>query len=251
MHLAVRLALFLFAVTAVAAAADSSAGLPKKSPFELRGGSAAPVAAANESFEFAGVSSMGKKTDLIIYDKTAKKSHWIAPGETKEGIAVINYDAAREEAVVKVNGVQKTLALRKAGGPVGTARTAANPSAGFNTPVPTVLPAPASANPPVPNAAGTAAVPTTGGNTSSPTTSPPPPAPGSPAEVQARQETEARMLVSDLLEIGMAQRRAYEEAQRKASGGASAQNTALPEPQAVQAQGQPQPGQPQPVQPAR
>jgi hypothetical protein len=47
----------------------------------------------------------------------------------------------------------------------------------------------------------------------------PAPAPSGPMtpEVQARQETEARMLVSDLLEIGMAQRRAYEEAQRKSS----------------------------------
>jgi hypothetical protein len=251
MHPAVRLALLPFTVTAVAFAADSSAGLPKKSPFELRGGAAAPVSASGETFEFAGVSSIGKKTDLIIYDKTAKKSHWIAPGETKEGIAVINYDAAREEAVVKVNGVQKTLALRKGGGPVGTARTAANPSGGFTTPLPAVLPAPASANLPVPNAAVTAAAPVTSGNTSSPTASAPPPPPGSAAEVQARQETEARMLVSDLLEIGMAQRRAYEEAQRKASGGAPAQSSGLPEPQAVQAQGQAQPGQPPPAQPGR
>jgi hypothetical protein len=32
----------------------------------------------------------------------------------------------------------------------------------------------------------------------------------------AKQEREARMLVSDLLEIGMQQRKAYEEAQKKA-----------------------------------
>jgi ABC-type phosphate transport system permease subunit len=40
----------------------------------------------------------------------------------------------------------------------------------------------------------------------------PPPAPGSIAQ----QEVEARMLVSDLLEIGIQQRKAYEEAQKKA-----------------------------------
>ncbi|PTY05623.1 hypothetical protein DB347_14735 [Opitutaceae bacterium EW11] len=34
---------------------------------------------------------------------------------------------------------------------------------------------------------------------------------------QAEQEREARMLVSDLMEIGMQQRKAYEEAQRKAA----------------------------------
>ena len=32
-----------------------------------------------------------------------------------------------------------------------------------------------------------------------------------------KQERDARMLVSDLLEIGMAQRKAYEEAQKKAA----------------------------------
>lgn len=55
-----------------------------------------------------------------------------------------------------------------------------------------------------------------------------PAAPGGPATVstlpalakpgsQAEQEREARMLVSDLMEIGMQQRKAYEEAQRKAA----------------------------------
>ena len=39
----------------------------------------------------------------------------------------------------------------------------------------------------------------------------------SAAELQTHQETEARMLVSDLLEIGMVQRRAYEAAQSKAA----------------------------------
>jgi hypothetical protein len=40
--------------------------------------------------------------------------------------------------------------------------------------------------------------------------------PPTPAAI-AHQEQEARMLVSDLLEIGMAQRKAYEEAQKKAA----------------------------------
>jgi hypothetical protein len=38
----------------------------------------------------------------------------------------------------------------------------------------------------------------------------------------ARQEEEARMLVSDLLEIGMAQRKAYEEKQRQAGNPSAA-----------------------------
>ena len=44
--------------------------------------------------------------------------------------------------------------------------------------------------------------------------------PVSPAEqAVAKQEAEARNLVSDLLEIGMAQRKAYEEAQRRQQQG--------------------------------
>src|SRR5262245_43729990 len=102
MRAATRIVLLpLFSATALISA-ETTAGLPKNSPFELRGGPSAP-AAANETLEFAGVSLIGKKTDLIIYDKTAKKSHWIAKGETKEGISVLNYDERREEAVVRVN----------------------------------------------------------------------------------------------------------------------------------------------------
>lgn len=47
---------------------------------------------------------------------------------------------------------------------------------------------------------------------------------GGPAPIltQAEQEREARMLVSDLLEIGLQQRKAYEEAQRKAAAAKAA-----------------------------
>lgn len=215
MHLPVRLAFLPLAIAVAIAAEEKSGGLPKRSPFDLRNGSAAPTAAASETIEFAGVSSIGKKTDLIFYDKTAKKSHWIPPGETKEGISVISYDERRDEAVVKVNGVQKTLALRKAAPTTGVARGVAPVPTGFNTPLPPPLTAPVPAQVPVPGTLVTSATPTT----QDPAATPPAPPPGSPAEVQKKQETEARMLVSDLLEIGMAQRKAYEEAQRKAAEG--------------------------------
>lgn len=226
-----------FPLLLAAATAAETTGLPKNSPFQLRGGPAAPAAAANETLELAGVSSIvGKKPDLILYDKTAKKSHWIAEGETKEGIAVINYDERREEAVVKVNGVQKTLALRKTAGPVGVRPVATLP-AGFNTPLPAPLPAPMSA----PQSAADGFAPSTASSTDGPrSAAPAPAAPGSPAEIQTRQETEARMLVSDLLEIGMAQRRAYEEAQRKAAGGITPQPATSETPQVVPAQPAPQ-----------
>lgn len=216
MHLNVRIALLPLAVAVAIAAEENGGGLPKRSPFDLRNGPAAPTAAATETIEFAGVSSIGKKTDLIFYDKTAKKSHWIAPGETKEGIAVISYDERRDEAVVKINGVQKTLALRKVAATTGVARGVPPVPTGFSTPLPAPLPAPVPAQVPV----ASTLVASANANAQDPAAAQPAPPPGSPAEVQKKQETEARMLVSDLLEIGMAQRRAYEEAQRKAAEGA-------------------------------
>ena len=226
-----RITLVPLFLAAAALAAETGISLPKKSPFELRDGSAAPVATASETIEFAGVSSIGKKTDLIFYDKTSKKSHWIGMGETKEGIAVLNYDDRREEAVVKINGVQKTLALRKGAGPIGSPRPVATLPSGFNTPSPVPLPADASgsAQYSMPNAVMPS---TETGSDPAPAADqaavPAAPAPGSPAEIQARQETEARMLVSDLLEIGMAQRRAYEAAQRKAAAGDAPNSEAAP-----------------------
>src|SRR5688500_14872751 len=212
MYSTARIALVPLFLAVVVSAADPAGGLPKRSPFELRGAPATPTAATNETIEFAGVSSIvGKKTDLIFYDKTAKKSHWIAQGETKEGISVVNYDERREEVVVKVNGATKTLALRKQAAASGAGRTAATVPTVFNTP----LPAPAGFNvaatgpvaqTPAANAPTVPMAPPIPVNAAEqPAT--PPPAPGSPAEIQSRQETEARMLVSDLLEIGMAQRR--------------------------------------------
>lgn len=233
-----RIALFPLLVAAAIAAEEKGSGLAKETPFKLRGGPSASTAAVNETIEFAGVSSVGKRTDLIFYDKTAKKSHWIAQGETKEGISVLNYDDRRDEAVVKINGVQKTLALRKVASPAGVARGVPTLPGGFNTPLPAALPAPVSAQLPVPTA-------TVVSNNADPTANQPAPAPGSPAEVQKKQETEARMLVSDLLEIGMAQRRAYEEAQRKAAEG-NTQTTTTPA-----ATDRTQPAVTQPNQPVR
>jgi hypothetical protein len=239
MHRLAQLAVVPLLLAGAASAAETAVpAMPKKSPFELRGANAPQGPAANETIEFAGVSSIGKKTDLIFYDKSSKKSHWIAQGETKEGISVVSYDERRDSVVVKINGVEKTLALRKGAGPVNTPRPVTPLPGGFNTPLPPAMPAPVSANLPVPTGPNPNPVPPAAG-TETTAQATPPPAPGSPAEVQKRQETEARMLVSDLLEIGMAQRKAYEEAQRRAAEGTpQAPQNATPDPN-------------QPAQPAR
>lgn len=192
-------------------------------------GSAAPTAAASETLEFSGVSSIGKRTDLIFHDKAAKKSHWVGIGETKEGISVVSYDTRREQAVIKLNGVEKILTLRKVSGPKGTGAPGAPgvpagpalPPTAPNQPAPATLVFAPPAPPPTAPAAGTDA--------SGATPAAPPPTPGPPPTVLQKQETEARMLVSDLLEIGMAQRKAYEEAQRKAADGTAPPTPPTPE----------------------
>lgn len=213
-----RAILLPFALAATVWAQEKPLGLPKDSPFTDRRKPAAQVAAASETIEFAGVSAMGKRTDLIIHDKSTKKSHWIAEGETKEGISVLKYDARREQVVVKVNGTEKILQLRKGSGPLNSAHAVAPVPVGFNVP-----PAPGAIvqkiQPPPPGSSAPASAEVAATPAMQPVAKPE--APATP-EVQQKQETEARMLVSDLLEIGMAQRKAYEDAQRRAATGESA-----------------------------
>jgi hypothetical protein len=198
-------------------------GLPKESPFAPSSGARA-VAVPDETIEFAGISSIGTKTDLIFYDKVAKKSRWIALGETMDGISAHAYDEQHEQAVVTINGTRKILPLRKPRLPKGgtSPAQAMHPTLAVAAPPP-VLTLPAGTEPPP---AGTQAAPTIPSTAEPALTlvpdaatagTPPMPADSTPAG-QARAEVEARMLVSDLLEIGIAQRRAYEEAQRKAAG---------------------------------
>lgn len=217
-----RAACFLLVIPAGLVAQTS---LPKQSPFSPSGAAGANQVAANETLEFAGVSSVGKKTDVIIFDKATKRKHWIPIGETIEGISVVRYDASRDLAIVKVNGAEKVLPLRKATRSAPGPAPVAPVQMGFNVPPPATTPAPAAtqvAAPPPTQVAMAEPVPAT-----QPAPVAPTPAPQTP-EAHAKAETEARMLVSDLLEIGMAQRKAYEEAQRKAAAGATAGQPAQP-----------------------
>lgn len=195
------LAPFTFAVVALTSLAHAG---PGDSPFLPPAGAAA--AAANspaENLEFAGWNSVGGKTYISIYDKQAKKSRWILVGGTEGGLSVLAYDPRREQVVIKSGDIQKTLTLRKSNGAgTGPAPVALLPAAsGFAAPASPVV---NNFQPPPPPSSAAL----------EPTAKPP--ADPKPQTV-ARQEEEARMLVSDLLEIGMAQRKAYEEAQKKAS----------------------------------
>lgn len=199
---------------AMCAGASGQGALPKDSPFASQSAPGAPGSAPAETLEFAGVSTMGKKTDLVFHDKTTKKNHWVPVGETADGISVVSYDPEREQAVVKIGGTQKVLALRKA------APRSAPAAATMPASVPLNGAPPVSAPPlPLPGQPQMAIAPGTPPSAAPVPPAPAPAAPAQPLDAQAKQEQEARMLVSDLLEIGMAQRKAYEEAQRKAAEG--------------------------------
>lgn len=235
-------------VLAVACAVDIAAqnSLTKETPFVSASGPI--VEAPAESIEFAGVTKVGKKTELIFVDKAAKKNRWVPLGETVDGISALNYDERLDQAVVKINGVQKTLALRKGSGPSNAPAAVAPMPAGFNTPLPAVMPAVTSLGPPT-NIQPAVLQPATGQLTPAPAVPAAPVPPGQ--ETQVKQETEARMLVSDLLEIGMAQRKAYEEAQKKAQGGEpAAPATGAPGTPPLAVPAQPAPGA-QPPAPGR
>ena len=194
-------------------AADET--LPKGSPFLPTGSAAAAAIAPGEMIEFAAVRTIGSHTEIDLYDTQGKKNHWIAVGATAEGMTVVSYDAPRDQVVAKIGGMEKLLPLRKtrgtANGPAPIVTS--SPAMSFATPPPSMAPTPM-VNPPTstnsspvaensPAAVGAPAPPAT-----------PPASPTVPLSI-ARQEEEARMLVSDLLEIGMAQRKAYEEKQRQ------------------------------------
>ncbi len=217
MHARTRALVTAFALAlGLAGRSAAQTSLASDSPFKPAGTAAAPAATPNDTVEFSGV-MVGDKTLVIIYDKVAKKGRVIPVGGTVDGIEVIGYDPRREQVSVKVGGEQKLLTLRKSTAVAGTtapAQTAANNAMNFNVPTPpsaVVAQKIEAVPPPTLEAAGVAITPAP--------VAPTPAKPEEPAKPVsiARQEEEARMLVSDLLEIGMAQRKAYEEKQRAAA----------------------------------
>lgn len=177
-----------FCCAALGARADSA--LVADSPFSPSGtaSAAAGASAPAEAYELAGSSVQGNTVVVCIFDRQAKHSAWIGVGETAGGIHVLSFDAQRDRAVVTISGTRKELGLRKATYGAAGPQPLPHPTAAVAVDTP----------PPV---ASPAEVPKT-------------PVPPTVAE---HDQQEARMLVSDLLEIGIQQRKAYQEAKQKAA----------------------------------
>ncbi|MDB6127258.1 MAG: hypothetical protein JWM35_1154 [Verrucomicrobia bacterium] len=133
-------------------------------------------------YQLGGMITKGKDVLISITRVSDKQSFWVPIGATVDEVTAISYVPELDQAVISANGERFTLRLRQSMGQGGNG----------------------------------AAFASTGGPT--PAISPPLPPPVGGPEVQER---EARMLVTDLLEIGQAHRKAYEEAQKKAAATAA------------------------------
>ena len=146
-------------------------------------------AQSNEPYQLSAIGVVGEQTFVSIYETAEKRSRWIAVGGSLGDLHVVSCDIEAEQVVVAVGGKTLTLTLPKPA--VSTAAAAPVPVAA--TPAPPV--------------AGSAKN-------------------GGPAAAEAASDEdkarEARMLVTDLLEIGMQQRKAYEDAQKQAAAQAAA-----------------------------
>lgn len=171
----------LWTLTGAGGAWAAETTSPRSSPFLPVGKATVEAAAAPSTYALLGVIASPQETVVNIGIAAEKRNLWVPVGQTVDGIQVVSLDGQATEVVIRAQGQTHTLTLKRA--VIASAR-------------------PASAPPPLPAGAVQ-----------------PPPLPAGPARplTQAEQEREARNLVSDLLEIGLQQRRAYEEAQRKAA----------------------------------
>jgi hypothetical protein len=178
------------AMLAFAAPSFAQSSLVGNSPFAPSGSAASGGKAADQDFELAGSSAEGSNVSVCIFERHAKHSQWIPVGGMSDGIRVVSFDSSRDRAVVIVGGQRKEISMR-------IATVASLPSSAPMRTAQVETQAPSPALVPVGQ---------------------PPAVTGTPEQ----QQREARMLVSDLLEIGVQQRKAYQDAKLKAAQGATA-----------------------------
>lgn len=194
----------------------SGQGLPDISPFGgASNAAAAPTPKAGpDPYELVGMTVLGKETLLGVIRVKDKHSVWVPVGKTVENITAVSYDPRTDTAVIKAENQTLTVKMRKS---VIVSAPA--------TPLPRPAPMPVyAAAPPVAAPIGS---PAPAGNTAAATT----PAPTTMPHIvltDAEKANEARMMVSDLLEIGQRQRQAYAEAQRQAAAARAAQGANPP-----------------------
>lgn len=150
----------------------------KNSPFVKPGGGnniTKPAADKPEDLTLSGIVSLGGSTLVCITMVADKRSHWIKVGESAARIRVLSHSPETGQVAIKYNGQTLNLELTKPTfDPSSISRYSSAPSG------------------PLPVAQVALDVPLT----------------------DKQKESEARHLVSDLLEIGIIQREAYRRAER-------------------------------------
>ncbi len=179
-----------FSAIAVATSTSSPTLSAQDSPFLPPASATAAKENASGGYDLVGMTAVGKDTLLSITRQSDKHSSWVAVGKTAGEITVVSYDPRSDSAVIKTATQTLTLTMRKGAVVAGPAN-----------PLPVTLPAPAA----------------TSATAASAPALPPVVVPTQPMNQQEEKEMEARMLVTDLLEIGQQQRKAYAEAQRQAA----------------------------------
>ena len=189
MFASTRLVLILCSATLASVVALSAAegpNPPASASTTAPAGSAAPVPAQPTRWELAGVIGIRETLTVRINDTVEKTGAWLRVGESFGPVKLVAADA--DTATIQVGNERTVLGLRIDGVAPGEAKPAT----------------------------------TTASNSSAPTATPTPlPSTGDP-EADAKRdqliaEREARMLVSDLLEISMIQRKTYEDKQAEAA----------------------------------
>lgn len=183
-----RLAFILFASLTLGPV-FKAAEVPVALPF-LPAGPAAPVPATpvpdkSGRWELAGIIGTREAPTVRIHDTIEKDAAWLRAGDSFGPLKLISADVEAGTAVIQIGTERLVLGLRLAGVAPGEAAAAVTEATRTATTA-TAMP-------------------------------PPLPSSGDPAADAKRDqdiaEREARMLVSDLLEISMVQRKAYEEKQ--------------------------------------
>lgn len=151
----------------------------QSSPFMAAANRSAKAAAAPSEpskFEFTGVVNLGAESLICITLTDQQRSHWLKLGQSAGGITLVSHDPASKSTIIRHAGRETQLVLKER-------ETSFDPGN-------LVVYQPSG---PLPSAGLAEHVPLT----------------------NQEKATEARMLVSDLLEIGMIQRKAYEEAKEQ------------------------------------
>jgi len=161
---------------------------------------------ALSGLELTGILSVGGKLQFSVRDTGTGRSVWLGIGETQDGLTVRSYEEGSGSVVIEGRGSSRSLVLREAR--VATAQ-----------PVPIAVmpsqPGPIVVMPSQPQ----------GGGTPKPVVLIPATPPGQllagPAQPKttAQAERDARLLVSDLMEISIQERKRYEERMKRQAAG--------------------------------